>query len=63
MIKEIKIFTINKIKELKKIQLTKPKDLISNFIVVLLFSVIMTLMIYGLDLLVVYIQNIILSLF
>lgn len=51
------------LKELKKITWTKPKDLFINFIIVLLFSGIMTTMIYGIDLFSVYMQNIILSLF
>lgn len=50
------------LKELKKITWTKPKDLLINFIIVLLFCSFMTLMIYGIDLLVVYVENLILSL-
>lgn len=48
---------------LKKITWTKPKDLLSNLLIVLIFSTFMTSMIYGIDLLVVYVENLIMSLF
>ena len=51
------------IKELKKITWTKPSELIKNFIIVVCFSTILTTMIYLIDLFVVWVQNMILSLF
>lgn len=51
------------LQDLKKITWTKPKELVSNFIIVLCFSVFMTSMIYGIDLLVVTFQQAILNLF
>ena len=51
------------LKELKKITWTKPKDLLINFFIVLIFSSVMTGLIYGIDIFSVYMQNIILSLF
>ena len=49
--------------DLKKITWTKPKDLLSNLLIVLIFSVFMTSLIYGIDIVVVYAENLIMSLF
>ena len=49
--------------DLKKITWTKPKDLLSNLLIVLIFSVFITSLIYGIDIVVVYAENLIMSLF
>lgn len=43
--------------ELKKIEWTKPKDMMTNFIIVICFSVFMTGLVYGLDALVLAVSN------
>lgn len=49
--------------ELKKIKWTTPKELSGNFCVVVLFSAVVTALIYGIDTAVVAVQQAILQLF
>ena len=49
------------IQEAKKITWTSPKELVTNFMVVVLFSIFMTVLIYGIDLGVIFVQNIVLK--
>ena len=53
----------SKLKELKKISWVKPKDLCINSLMVLIFTTIMTLLIYGEDLIIPSLMSIINNLF
>jgi len=48
-------------KDLKKITWTKPKELFSNFVIVIVFSAVMLGFVSLIDLFVTYIQTLILS--